>query len=175
MAKNMTKISWVGVTVLFSALAVGLPSAEALAFQEHGSKAKAKEHKKEHKKDHKAGDKAHKAEHKAEKKDDRRHNDTHVFDRDGHHRVIREYGHGGSLPPGLAKRESLPPGLRRQLRERGTLPPGLQKRLVLVPGDLGTHLPAVPSYYTRYFAGDDLIIVDTRTNTIAAIVRDVWR
>lgn len=32
------------------------------------------------------------------------------------------------LPPGLAKREKLPPGLERQLKERGTLPPGLQRR-----------------------------------------------
>lgn len=101
--------------------------------------------------------------------------DVAVFDRDGHARVIRDYGRAGSLPPGLAKRESLPPGLRRQLHERGELPPGLQKRLVTVPGPLGSRLPAVPPYYHRYFAGDDLIVVDTRTNRIAAIVRDVWR
>jgi hypothetical protein len=98
-----------------------------------------------------------------------------VFDRDGHARVIRDYGRAGSLPPGMAKRESLPPGLRRQLHERGELPPGLQKRLVGVPGPLGSRLPSIPSYYHRYFAGDDLIVVDTRTNRIAAIVRDVWR
>lgn len=98
-----------------------------------------------------------------------------VIDRDGHVRVIREYGRSGSLPPGLAKRESLPPGLRKQLRERGELPPGLQKRLVPVPAPLIARLPAVPPYYQRYFAGDDLIIVDTRTNRIAAIIRDVWR
>ncbi|MBI3484974.1 MAG: hypothetical protein HY012_07470, partial [Acidobacteria bacterium] len=30
------------------------------------------------------------------------------------------------LPPGLAKRDRLPPGLEKQLRERGKLPPGLQ-------------------------------------------------
>ncbi len=81
----------------------------------------------------------------------------------------------GSLPPGLAKREALPPGLRAQLRERGELPPGLQKRLVAVPAPLIARLPAVPPYYQRYFAGDDLIVVDTRTNRIAAIVRDVFR
>ena len=100
---------------------------------------------------------------------------TVVIDRDGHVRAIREYGRGGSLPPGLAKREALPPGLQKQLRERGELPPGLQKRLIPVPATLATRLPPVPAYYTRYFAGDDLIVVDTRTNRIAAIIRDVWR
>jgi hypothetical protein len=100
--------------------------------------------------------------------------DVGVFDRDGHARVIRDYRRAG-LPPGLAKRDSLPPGLRRQLHERGELPPGLQKRLVGVPYPLESRLPRVPSYYQRYFAGDDLVVVDTRTNRIAAIVRDVLR
>jgi hypothetical protein len=100
--------------------------------------------------------------------------DAVVFDRDGHVRVIRDFRTAG-LPPGLAKRESLPPGLRKQLVERGELPPGLQKRLVDVPGPLVSRLPAVPAYYHRYFAGDDLIVVDTRTNRIVVIVRDVLR
>jgi hypothetical protein len=98
-----------------------------------------------------------------------------VIDRDGHSRVIREHRGTGSLPPGLAKRESLPPGLRRQLVERGALPPGLQRYLVDVPGPWLVRLPAIPSYYRRYFAGDDLIVVDTRSNRIVAIVRDVLR
>lgn len=97
-----------------------------------------------------------------------------VFDRDGHVRVIRDYERRG-LPPGLAKREQLPPGLRRQLRERGTLPPGLQKHLVDVPADWSSRLPSIARYERRYFAGDDLIVVDTRTNTIVAYVPDVLR
>ena len=108
-------------------------------------------------------------------KADRKNDDRWVFDRDSHARVIRDYRRSGSLPPGLANRESLPPGLRRQLRERGQLPPGLQKRLVGVPDALESRLPGLPRYYDRYFAGDDLVVVDSRTNTIAAIVRDVLR
>jgi hypothetical protein len=81
----------------------------------------------------------------------------------------------GSLPPGLAKREALPPGLRAQLHERGTLPPGLQKRLVPVPAPLVARMPRLPSYYHRYFAGDDLVVVDGRSHRIAAIVPDAWR
>jgi hypothetical protein len=98
-----------------------------------------------------------------------------VIDRDVHSRVIREYGRSGSLPPGLAKREALPPGLRKQLRERGELPPGLQKRLIPLPAPLVARLPPVPPGYERYFAGDDLIVIDTRTHRIAAIIHDVWR
>jgi hypothetical protein len=112
---------------------------------------------------------------------DKDHGDKHhqdnvvVFDRDGHVRVIHEFARSGSLPPGLAKREALPPGLRAQLHERGELPPGLQKRLIAVPAPLIVRLPPVPSYYQRYFAGEDLIVIDTRTHRIAAIVPDVWR
>lgn len=109
----------------------------------------------------------------AQKKAERR--DGPVFDRDAHQRVIREYGRRGSLPPGLAKREALPPGLRRQLRERGTLPPGLQRHLIDVPADLSSRLPAIGRYERRYFAGNDLLVVDTRNNTIVGYVPDVWR
>ncbi len=97
-----------------------------------------------------------------------------VFDRDGHVRVIHDYQREG-LPPGLAKRQSLPPGLAKQLRERGELPPGLQKRWVGAPGNLVARLPPMPPYYHRYFAGDDLVVVDSRTNTIAYLIRDVLR
>jgi len=44
--------------------------------------------------------------------------------------------HRGQLPPGLAKKDRLPPGLEKQLVRRGTLPPGLQKRLQPCPEEL---------------------------------------
>ena len=62
-----------------------------------------------------------------------------------------------------------------QLRERGALPPGLQKRLVPVPAPLIVRFPGVPLYYQRYFVGDDLIVLDTRSNLVVAFIRDVWR
>ena len=145
---------FVGAIVLFSAFSLAIPAADALAGQGRGR------------------GQAKKAD-KADKKDGKP--EAIVVDRDGHIRVIREYARGGSLPPGLAKRESLPPGLRQQLRERGALPPGLQRRLVPVPAPLVTRLPAVPPYYQRYFAGDDLLVIDTRTHRIVVIIRDVWR
>jgi len=121
--------------------------------------------------------KAHGSKHAGGDHADTTHGDVgHVaIDRDAHARVIHDYARSSSLPPGLAKREQLPPGLRKQLHERGELPPGLQKRLVAVPGPLGARLPRVPSYYQRYFAGDDLLVVDKRSNRIAAIVPDVLR
>jgi hypothetical protein len=147
---------FVGAIVLFSAFSIAIPSVEALAGQGRG-----RGHANKSDKD------------KGGKKDDKV--QAVVVDRDGHIRVIREYARGGSLPPGLAKRESLPPGLRKQLHEGGALPPGLQKRLVPVPAPLLVRLPPVPTYYRRYFAGDDLIVVNTRTNRIATIIIDVWR
>ena len=95
------------------------------------------------------------------------------IDVDGHRRIVTEYYTRESLPPGLAKRDGLPPGLAKQLRERGHLPPGLQKRLTPVPAPLVVLLPAVPRYETRYFAGRDLLIVDTRSGRIVSIIRDV--
>lgn len=97
-----------------------------------------------------------------------------IIDRDAHVRVIHEYAREGSLPPGLAKRQALPPGLRRQLHENGALPPGLQRRLVPVPTVLVHRLPPVPAYYHRYFAGDDLLVIDTRTHRVVAIIPNVW-
>ena len=81
------------------------------------------------------------------------------------------YKHRG-LPPGLAKRDSLPPGLAKQLRERGRLPAGLQKRLTPVSPDWGRPYRALPPHQARYFAGRDLVIVDTRTNRVVSIVRN---
>jgi hypothetical protein len=146
----------VGVVLLMSAVAFSVPPTDALAAQGRGRGPDKKEEK---------------ADKNAATQDDAR---AVVVDRDGHVRIVREYARGGSLPPGLAKRESLPPGLQKQLHERGALPPGLQKHLIPVPAPLATRLPPIPPYYQRHFAGDDLIVVDTRTNRVVAIIRDIW-
>lgn len=96
-----------------------------------------------------------------------------VVDRDGHSRVVREYVTRGNLPPGLAKRRTLPPGLRQQLREKGALPPGLREYYTPVPADWNGRFPAIPVYYSRYFVGRDLIIIDTRNNTLVSLIRDL--
>ena len=43
-------------------------------------------------------------------------------------RTYQNYGRYRGLPPGLAKKGKLPPGLYKQLVRRGQLPPGLQHR-----------------------------------------------
>ena len=96
-----------------------------------------------------------------------------VVDRDGHQRIVREYVTRGNLPPGLAKRKTLPPGLAKQLRENGELPPGLQPYFTPIPQDVVVRFPVLPAYYHRYFAGNDFVVVDTRTNRIVLLIRDL--
>jgi len=54
-----------------------------------------------------------------------------------------------SLPPGLAKRDTLPPGLEKQLQKNGTLPPGLQRRVHDLPEVCEKQLPALPRELAR--------------------------
>ena len=113
--------------------------------------------------------------HKGKAKNGRDHDTTVVVvvDRDGHSRVVREFVTRGNLPPGLAKRRTLPPGLSQQLRERGTLPPGLRDYYTPVPAAWNLRFPAIPTYYQRYFVGSHLIIIDTRDNTLVSLIRDL--
>ncbi len=75
------------------------------------------------------------------------------------------------LPPGLAKKDRLPPGLEKQLRERGTLPPGLAKKVQPLPPVLERRLPVLPTGYRRVMIGGDIIIMNARTSFICDILR----
>jgi hypothetical protein len=77
------------------------------------------------------------------------------------------------LPPGLAKRGSLPPGLQKQLDKNGQLPPGLQKRLSPLPVDLSRRLPRLPDYWERVILEGDVILIDRRTHRVLDIIEDV--
>jgi hypothetical protein len=79
----------------------------------------------------------------------------------------------GGLPPGLAKRETLPPGLEKHLRERGTLPPGLQKKVEPLPPDLERRLSRLPTGYHRVIVGGNVILMNEETALIYDIVRNV--
>lgn len=79
------------------------------------------------------------------------------------------------LPPGLAKRDRLPPGLEKQLRERGTLPPGLEKRMHPLPIELDRRLPRLPERHRRIVLGGHVIVMSDDTGMIHDIIRDVVR
>jgi hypothetical protein len=82
-------------------------------------------------------------------------------------------GYHSNLPPGLAKRDRLPPGLEKQLRERGTLPPGLQKRVQPLPWVLERRLRRLPRGYRRVVVGGNVILMDEGTAVIYDIIRNV--
>lgn len=70
------------------------------------------------------------------------------------------------LPPGLAKRRTLPPGLAKQVEETGSLPPGLQKRLT---GDLEDRYPG----YGFNLNGKRLVVTDRTTGKVLDVIEDV--
>ena len=77
--------------------------------------------------------------------------------------------HQSNLPPGLAKKDRLPPGLERQLVRRGELPPGLQKRLQPCPEELERRLPPPPPDCQHVLIGGHIVLLNRRTNIVVDI------
>lgn len=69
-----------------------------------------------------------------------------------------------SMPPGLAKKKHLPPGLQKQLVKRGTLPPGLQGRSL--PLGLERQMHDLPHDYIRVIVGSDIVLMNKKTRVI---------
>lgn len=78
--------------------------------------------------------------------------------------------HDDHLPPGLAKRDQLPPGLERQLRVRGTLPPGLRKKMMPCPEELERRLPPPPAGCAHVLVGGHIVLV----NRSSFLVLDIF-
>ncbi len=93
------------------------------------------------------------------------------FYKDRDREVLRGwYGeYQSQLPPGLAKKDRLPPGLEKQLVRRGTLPPGLQKRLQPCPEELERRLPPPPPDCAHVLISGRLVLLNRRTNIIVDI------
>lgn len=72
-------------------------------------------------------------------------------------------GHHDHLPPGLATRDRLPPGLERQIVVRGTLPLGLRGRMHPCPVEVETYLPPAPVGYVHTVIGGNIVLVNRRT------------
>jgi hypothetical protein len=77
------------------------------------------------------------------------------------------------LPPGLARREHLPPGLEKQLRERGTLPPGLQKKIQPLPPELESQMQKIPTGFRRVVIAGQVILMNRKTSRIYDVIRNV--
>jgi hypothetical protein len=92
-------------------------------------------------------------------------------------RIIKEWfaspANLSGLPPGLAKREKLPPGLSKQLQRNGTLPPGLQKKVQPLPHGLEVRLPKLPDGHRRVILSGTVILLDTKMNRILDLVSNV--
>ncbi|MBZ5565417.1 MAG: hypothetical protein LAP13_23715 [Acidobacteriia bacterium] len=80
-------------------------------------------------------------------------------------------GYRGDLPPGLAKRDRLPPGLERQLRMRGTLPPGLRGYVRPCPLDLARQLPPPPPDCENVVIGGRIVLMNRRTFMVLDIFK----
>jgi Ni/Co efflux regulator RcnB len=77
------------------------------------------------------------------------------------------------LPPGLAKKETLPPGLQKQVERGGTLPPGLAKRDL--PASLSARLGAPAEGTERVIAGTDVVLIEKATGVVLDILRGAAR
>jgi hypothetical protein len=89
-------------------------------------------------------------------------------------RIIREWFAQPSnlrgLPPGLAKKEQLPPGLQKQLVRNGQLPPGLQKKLQPMPAVLESRLTPLQEGQKRVIINGSVILMDQRKNLILDVL-----
>ncbi len=73
------------------------------------------------------------------------------------------------LPPGLAKKDRLPPGLERQLVIRGTLPPGLEREAYPIPVELDRELPPPPPDCERLAIGGHIVLMNRNTKVVLDI------
>jgi len=86
----------------------------------------------------------------------------------GHDKQVHDWynAHGTNLPPGLAKKDHLPPGLEKQLVRKGTLPPGLQKKIEPCPPELVHYLPPPPPDCANVLIGGHIVLLNRKTNVV---------
>jgi len=72
------------------------------------------------------------------------------------------------LPPGLAKKGSLPPGLAKQLARNGHLPPGLDYHPL--PQDLIVQLPPLQPAYRYVIVDDRVMLIQAASNLILDVL-----
>ncbi len=84
-----------------------------------------------------------------------------------------EKGKSKAMPHGLAKRETLPPGLARHVERHGTLPPGLQKRDF--PDDLASLLPETTPGLERVIVDNDVVLIERATGLVLDVLENVLK
>lgn len=72
------------------------------------------------------------------------------------------------MPPGLAKKDSPPPGLQNQIVKHGELPPGLQGRSL--PSDLEKQLTPLPKGFVRLKVGGDVVLMNEKTRIVVDVI-----
>jgi hypothetical protein len=110
--------------------------------------------------------KGHDKHHEDEDRDDRE-----AYRYEHHEETIRGWYSESEthLPPGLAKKDRLPPGLEKQLVRNGTLPPGLEKRLYPTPVELERRLPPPPPDCAHVLIGGHIVLLNRKTNLIVDV------
>lgn len=78
--------------------------------------------------------------------------------------------HYRDLPPGLARRDRLPPGLERQLVVRGTLPPGLRRHMEPCPPELVRELPPPPPDCEHVIIGGHIVLLNRSNFRIVDVI-----
>ena len=103
--------------------------------------------------------------------DDDDRDDHNAYRYEYHEQAIRGWYSGSEthLPPGLAKKDRLPPGLEKQLVRHGTLPPGLQKRLYPAPIELERRLPPAPPDCSHVLVSGHIVLLNRKTNLIVDV------
>ncbi len=76
-----------------------------------------------------------------------------------------------ALPPGLAKKDTLPPGLQKQLKRNGTLPSGLATKHL--PHELEERLSEIPGGYVRLKVVGGIVIIHEDTEVIVDILYEI--
>jgi hypothetical protein len=75
------------------------------------------------------------------------------------------------IPPGLAKKEELPPGLQKHIQKYNELPPGLEGRRL--PSDLDTSLTRLPKGYIRLKVGSNVVLMNEITRVVFDVIWNV--
>ena len=81
--------------------------------------------------------------------------------------ITKARNSSSGLPPGLANRQQLPPGLQKHIQRTGYLPPGLEKRGL--PSDLRGLLPRRTGQNYRV-VGTDIMLIEAATGLILDIM-----